>query len=91
MNVTSLPSSHGIEPKSLVGTKWIGWSSFVGDKMAVEFTDEAHCIYTSMRTKYPITYTVEGNKIFFEMVKDPFELRGRMLFSRDIPAFKKMD
>ena len=89
METTTSLGKASIEPESLIGTKWIGWSKFVGDRMMVEFIDEINCIYTSVPNKYSITYTIEGNKLFFGNMEDPFVLRGTILFSRGLPAFKK--
>ena len=77
-----------VRPESLVGTKWIAWSEFFGDNMAVEFVDESNCIYTARAKKYPITYAVSEGRIFISYIKDPFELRGKVLFNNNVPAFE---
>jgi len=78
-----------IVPENLVGTKWIGWSDFIRDRMTLEFVDKTKCIFTSKPNKYPITYIVNENNIVFSNVDDTFELRGNILFSGDIPTFVK--
>ena len=78
-----------VEAESLIGTKWVGWSDSLCDRMMIEFVDKKTCIYTSKPKEYPITYTVSGGKIFISHIDEPFELKGDVLFSFEIPAFKK--
>ena len=78
-----------IEPEKLIGTKWIGWSEFIGDQITVEFVDKRHCIYTSYHKKYPMTYTVMGTTMYISEIEEPFELSGQILFTNGIPAFEK--
>ena len=78
-----------IVPERLIGTRWIGWSGFIGERVSVEFVDNTNCIYTSQPNKYSMTYLVMGGKMFINNIEGPFELRGDVLFNNDLPAFKK--
>lgn len=78
-----------IEPETIIGTKWIGWSEFIGDRIMVEFLDKKNCIYTSKPNKYPMTYTVMGGQIYISHIDEPFELRGHVLFNNGLPTFEK--
>ena len=89
MRTASLLRKDKVEPANLVGSKWIGWSTFVGDRMMVEFVDKTHCVYTSAAKKFKMTYTVTGGKIFISNIEGPFELDGRVLFNNGIPSFEK--
>ena len=89
METASLLEKTVIEPENLIGTRWVGWSKMFCGRLEVEFTDKTNCIYTSMPNKYPMTYTVTGGKLFFSDIKEPFELRGNMLFTGNLPVFQK--
>jgi len=89
MKETALFEKNIVEPTKIIGTKWIGWSKFIGEQIAVEFVDKSHCIYTSYHKKYPMTYSVMGGKIFISHIQDPFELSGQVLYSNGIPTFEK--
>ena len=79
-----------IDPESIVGTKWIGWNEFVGDRIMMEFVDKTNCIYTSKPRKYQIKYTVTEGTIFLSHIGTPFELRGQLLFNSGLPAFERI-
>jgi len=79
-----------IEHDNIIGTKWVGWSEFVGSRMMVEFVDKTNCIYTSEPRKYPMTYSVIEGKIFLSHIKHPFELKGQVLFNNGLPTFEKV-
>jgi len=89
MRQAPLMEKNTIVPEKLIGTKWIGWSEFIGDKMTVEFVDKANCIYTSHLRKHEMTYSVMKGKIFFSEIEGPFELSGQVLFNNGLPAFEK--
>jgi len=78
-----------IDHDKLIGTRWISWSEFVGDRMTMEFVDKSNCIYTSKPRKYPMKYSVLGGQILFKEIEGTFVLRGNVLFSNDIPVFEK--
>ena len=78
-----------VEPSKLIGTKWIGWSEFIGDRMMVEFVDRKNCVYTSYQKKFPMTYTVTGCEIFISDIVGSFQLSGKVLFNNGLPAFEK--
>ena len=79
-----------VEPAKLIGTKWIGWSEFIGDQMMVEFLDRKNCIYTSYQKRFPMTYTVTGNEIYISNIAMPFELSGKVLFNNGLPTFERV-
>ena len=91
MKTTPLLGKTIVGSENLIGTRWVGWSNMFCGRLEVEFLDKTNCIYTSMPDKYPMTYTVTEGKIFFSDIdiKEPFELRGNMLFTGDLPVFKK--
>jgi len=89
MRKERLLKKTAIEPKKLIGTKWISMCDLFGDPVTVEFVDKTTCIYTSQLNKYPETYTVTGGEIFIRNIEGAFELRGNMLFNNDLPAFEK--
>ena len=78
-----------IEPKNIIGTKWNGWSEKFCDRMKIEFLDAKNCIYTSKPNRYPMTYTITEGKLLISDIKEPFELRGDVLFHGGLPAFEK--
>ena len=90
MKTQKLLKEAAVVPEKLVGTRWIGWSGFIGDRISVEFVDNANCIYTSKPNKYPMTYTVTGGKVYIKNIEGPFELRGDILFNNDLPVFEKV-
>ena len=90
MKNVSTSERNGIEPTKLIGTKWIGWSDFIRDRIMVEFVDKTNCIYTSEKKKYNVTYTITGDKLFISYIESPFELRGHVLFNNNMPAFEKV-
>jgi len=89
MEASYLPEKNVIEAENLAGTKWIGFSKMFYGRLKVEFLDKTNCIYTSKPDKYPMTYTVASGKIFISDIQEPFELRGNMLFTGNLPVFEK--
>ena len=89
MKEVSLLEKNTIEPQSIVGTKWNGWGGMFCDRLKIEFVDKTNCIYISKPNRYPMTYTVKGNKIFISEIKEPFELVGNVLFHGGLPVFQK--
>ena len=89
MRHVPLSEKNIVEPVKLIGTKWVGWSEFIGDRMTVEFVDKTNCIYTSYQKKYPMTYSVMKGKLFISDIEGPFELHGQVLFNNGLPAFEK--
>ena len=89
MKSAAIQETTAIGPESLIGTKWIAWSEFIGDRMAVEFVDKTNCIYTSRPKEFPMTYNVMDDKVYLSNVEGSFELRGQVLFKGGLPAFKK--
>jgi len=89
MKIQELSDETAIVPEEIIGTRWIGWSEFIGDRISVEFVDHANCVYTSRPNKYPMTYTVTGGKMFISYIDGAFELRGNVLFNNDLPVFEK--
>ena len=90
MKTSEITEGTAIVQEKLVGTKWIGWSEFIRDRISVEFIDRTNCIYTSQPKKYPMTYTVTGGKMFIKNIEGSFELRGEVLFNNDLPIFEKV-
>ena len=78
-----------IKPESIIGTKWVAWPEFIGDRIKVEFVDKTNCIYTSEPKKFSMTYTVSDGNIIISDVEGPLELRGHILFNNGFPAFEK--
>ena len=78
-----------IEPDSLIGTKWVGWPDFIGDRIKVEFVDKINCIYTSSANKYPLTYAITEGNLLISEIEGPFELSGNVLFNAGFPTFEK--
>jgi hypothetical protein len=75
-----------IEPGSLVGTKWVGFSSITRSREALEFIDESTCIYISRPDHWTISYTTISNRIYLgENDERPFVLKGNILY--DINGF----
>jgi len=91
MNSTVLleRNTNAVNPKNLIGTRWISRHEISGARTTVEFVDESTCIYATNPRKFPTTYTVKDGKIFINHIKLPFELKGQMLFNNGIPAFEK--
>jgi len=89
MKIHGFEDKKKIKPEELIGTKWIAWSEFVGDRITVEFLDKNNCIYTSKPNKYPMTYTVTGGDMFISNIEGPFELRGNVLYNNNLPVFEK--
>ena len=78
-----------IDPESIIGTKWVAWPEFIGDRIKMEFVDKSICIYTSEPKEYPLTYTVMEGDILVSNIDGPLELRGEVLFNNGFPAFEK--
>ena len=78
-----------IEPESLIGTKWVAWPEFIGDRIKVEFVDKTNCIYTAEPNKYPLKYTITEGNLLLDNVDGPFELRGNVLFNYGFPTFER--
>ncbi|MCL2184527.1 MAG: hypothetical protein FWB86_01560 [Treponema sp.] len=78
-----------VEPKQLVGTKWVGWSDLATNQMSVEFVDMTNCIYTSQPKRFPLKYNITEGKIFINCIKGSFELRGNVLYNNELPVFEK--
>ena len=78
-----------VKLENIVGTKWIGWSGSVGNRVTVEFMDNNSCIYTTEPKKYPITYSVNNGSLFISSIEGPFELWGDVLYNNNLPAFSR--
>ena len=78
-----------IDPESIIGTKWVAWTEFIGDRIRMEFVDKTNCIYTSEQKKYPLKYTVAEGEIMVSNIDGSLELRGDILFNNGFPAFEK--
>ena len=89
MEQLSSLENTAIEPETIIGTEWNGWGEMFCERLKIEFVDTENCIYISKPNKYPMTYTVFNDKIFISDIKDPFEVRGNMLFHGGLPVFKK--
>jgi len=78
-----------VEPKNIIGTKWIGWNKSIGDRIMIEFVDKRNCIYTLKPNKYAKSYIINGGNIYIYNIKVPFTLMGDVLFVNDIPILEK--
>ena len=89
METMSLSNASADEPENLIGTKWIAMIGLSKNKMVVEFVDKTNCVFTLKPNKCPMKYTAVGDKILFSELEGIIELRGRVLYNNNRPAFEK--
>lgn len=89
MNNQQFSVKTDVKPEELIGTKWIGWSNLVADRMSMEFLDRMNCIYTSGTKKFPLKYNLLGDSVTIDCLNDPFVIKGNVLFANNIPVFSK--
>jgi len=88
-SIKSEKTATAVKSENIIGTRWVGWSDFVCTRMSLEFVDKKNCVYTSIPRKFPMTYSLDEGRIHIKEINCSFEMRGRILYHNNYPAFVK--